>query len=78
MLRNDKGYFMVTKSTKTKRKKEAKKPIKAKKPIEVILEKGYTEQDLLDMLPTIFKKLKTAHRSSDTTLIEFHQFIRRV
>jgi hypothetical protein len=72
MLRNEKGYFMVTKSATTKSKR------KAKKPIQVRLEKGYTEQDLLNMLPTIFKKLKTAHRDSDTALIEFHSFIKSV
>jgi hypothetical protein len=72
MLRNEKGYFMVKKSTKPKTKPKAK----AKKPIiEVRLKKGYTEQDLLDKVPTIFKKLKTAHRSSDTALVEFHAFL---
>jgi hypothetical protein len=72
MLRNEEGYLMVTKSTKPKTKP------KAKKPIAVRLKKGYTEQDLLDKVPTIFKKLKTAHRSTDTVLIEFHSFINPV
>jgi hypothetical protein len=60
---------MVKKSTKPKTKP------KAKKPIVVSLKEGYTEQDLMDKLSTIFKRLKTAHRSSDTVLIEFHSFI---
>jgi hypothetical protein len=59
---------MVKKSTKPKTKP------KAKKPIAIRLKKGYTEQDFLDQVPTIFKKLKTAHRSSETVLIEFHVF----
>lgn len=63
---------MVKKAAKTKSTQ------KAKKPIQVRLEKGYTEQDLLDKLPTMFKKLKTGHRGSGTVLIEFHQFIKSV
>jgi hypothetical protein len=63
---------MVKKSTKPKTQ------AKTKKPIVVRLKEGYTEQDLLDKIPAIYKKLKTAHRGSDTALIEFHSHIHSV
>jgi hypothetical protein len=72
---------MVRKSTKPKTQAKAQKPFVvrlAKKPIVVSLKEDYTEQDLLDKIPAIYKKLKTAHRGSDTALIEFHSHIHSV
>jgi hypothetical protein len=72
---------MAKKSAKKSARKSVKKSAKATtkqkavKTMEVRLKADFTEQDLLDKVPTLFKKLKTSHPGSGTTVIEFHKQI---